>query len=327
MKWCAPSQAILPDFIIGGAMKSGTTTLHEILNQHPDVFIANNELHFFDMDNIVQHPDFNQFKRGHWSSHNLEENSASYWQWYSSQFADAKEGQLIGEDSTTYLASESALRRIAVQSKQIKLVILLRHPTARTYSQYWHMVRAGRAMFNFEDTLRLSPHSLLDRSAYLRQLNTLFRHIPREQVRVVLFEEFLSDKVQVIKGLCEFLGLDFERLPSTALDTHANHSRIPRFVWLHLLKSRFFGNGVIKQYRNHFANNSVSQEDKKTFLAVIFKKLYSAINPLEYKKPAKICPDTQRFLDEYFYRELQGLNELLGQNILSTWFDDVNSHK
>jgi hypothetical protein len=320
MKWCASEQIILPDFIIGGAMKSGTTTLHEILNQHPDVFIANDELHFFDMDNIAQHPDFNQFKRGHWSSHNLEENSASYWQWYSSQFTAAKDGQLIGEDSTTYLASESALQRIALQNKQIKLVILLRHPTARTYSHYWHMVRAGRAMFNFEDTLRFSPHSLLNRSAYLPQLKSLFIHIPKEQVRVILFEDFLLDKTKVIEGLCEFLGLDFARLPSAALDTHANHSRIPRFVALHLLKSRLLPNNTNNQYMRHFANANMRREDRKPFLSMFFKYLYSVLNPLECKKPAKIRPDTQRFLDEYFFRELQGLDELIGQEVLSKWF-------
>ena len=53
----------LPDFIIAGATKSATTTLHTILNKHPDVFIPNGELHFFDMDDIFEHPDFNEFDK------------------------------------------------------------------------------------------------------------------------------------------------------------------------------------------------------------------------------------------------------------------------
>ena len=47
-----------PDFVIAGAMKCGTTTLHQMLAQHPDVFMADDELFYFDMDDIAQHPDF-----------------------------------------------------------------------------------------------------------------------------------------------------------------------------------------------------------------------------------------------------------------------------
>ena len=62
--WIAPGNAFLPDFIIAGAMKSGTTTLHNILNEHPDVFIPDSEIHFFDMDDVIEHPEFNYFING-----------------------------------------------------------------------------------------------------------------------------------------------------------------------------------------------------------------------------------------------------------------------
>ena len=57
--WKSSEPELLPDFIIGGAMKSGTTTLHNILNAHPRIFIPDGEVHFFDMDNVSQHSDFN----------------------------------------------------------------------------------------------------------------------------------------------------------------------------------------------------------------------------------------------------------------------------
>ena len=57
--WISDQPENLPDFIIGGAMKSGTTSLHAILDAHPDIAIQRDELGFFDMDSIVQHPDFN----------------------------------------------------------------------------------------------------------------------------------------------------------------------------------------------------------------------------------------------------------------------------
>ena len=57
--WKSNQPESLPDFIIGGAMKSGTTSLHAILNSHPDIAIVQNELSFFDIDCMLQHPDFN----------------------------------------------------------------------------------------------------------------------------------------------------------------------------------------------------------------------------------------------------------------------------
>jgi hypothetical protein len=325
-KWCAPEHVTLPDFIIGGAMKSGTTSLHAILNQHPDVFIPKDELHFFDMDNFVQHPLFNVFKQGRWYTHNLPESPEFYWKWYSSHFQSAAQGQLIGEDSTTYLASPFAAKRIALQNKDIKVVIMLRHPTARAYSHYWHMVKAGKAMFNFEDTIRFLPHNILGRSAYLSQLQSLFSYLPKAQVKVLVFEEFLADKANTIKGVCDFLSLDYATLPSSALTIHANQARIPRFIPLHLLKSRLFQGWGNNPHVTRFPSDMFKSE-KTSKSSLSLDRLYNAINPLVVGNPPKIQPETKRFLDDYFYRELQGLNELLGQNILSTWFDDVNSHK
>lgn len=55
-----------PDFIIVGAMKCGTTSLHKILSSHPEIFIPEREIHFFDIDDISQHPDFFIFSNGNW---------------------------------------------------------------------------------------------------------------------------------------------------------------------------------------------------------------------------------------------------------------------
>ena len=65
--WLSIEPSLLPDFIIVGAMKSGTTTLHDMLNTHPDVFIPKGELHFFDHDDIFQHPNFNIYKKSFWN--------------------------------------------------------------------------------------------------------------------------------------------------------------------------------------------------------------------------------------------------------------------
>src|SRR5690554_3989443 len=102
--WISKQPEKLPDFIIGGAMKSGTTTLHSILNKHPSVNMAHGELGFFDIDSILAHPDFHFFsdKNKDWTIQSMEENPEELWNWYYAQFEHLiKKGGLIGEDSTT----------------------------------------------------------------------------------------------------------------------------------------------------------------------------------------------------------------------------------
>ena len=165
-------------------MKCGTSTIHAILEEHPDVFLPQQEINFFDLDDLYQHPDFfwRNSTSGDWSYSDFKHCSDDCWRWYRSHFSDAPEGALIGEDSTCYLPSRRACERIAMQSKQIKAIICLRQPTLRAYSQYWHMLRTGRAMFSFEDTLRFTPDYVLERSQYLRQLMHFTSFVPRQQI-------------------------------------------------------------------------------------------------------------------------------------------------
>jgi len=142
--WTSQKPESLPDFIIGGAMKSGTTSLHAILNSHPDIGISHNELGFFDIDNLLQHPDFNFYDKinDKWINQSMQDHPELLWKWYYEQFEGLKKtASVIGEDSTTYLCSEIAAQRIALQKKPIKLIFILRHPTKRTVSNYLHSIR------------------------------------------------------------------------------------------------------------------------------------------------------------------------------------------
>lgn len=112
--WVAPKDELLPDFIIGGAMKSGTSSLHQILDSHPDIFIPDRELHFFNMDCLIQHEGFHHYNESKdvWTAQTMHSDPDSMWNWYQSKF-QGKEGLVKGEDSTTYLASAIAAERIA----------------------------------------------------------------------------------------------------------------------------------------------------------------------------------------------------------------------
>ena len=97
------------DFYIVGAMKCGTTSLHHILDQFAEVFIAPGEMLFFDIDDIETHPGLH-FSEGNWVSHDFEKNFERLAGWYGEVFANAQQGQLWGEDATTYLPSHLAMK-------------------------------------------------------------------------------------------------------------------------------------------------------------------------------------------------------------------------
>lgn len=316
--WVLPDRLRTPDFIICGAMKSGTSTLHHILGQHPGVFIPDGEVHFFDIDNLFQHPDFNYFDGANWTSQRLDDDPERFWNWYAAHFDGAGKDQRIGEDSTTYISSEIAAKRIAMQNKQLRLLVLLRQPTQRAYSQYWHLVRTGRATYSFEDTLRYEPFSVLQRSLYLDQLKGFFRHLPRERVKVVVFEEFVADKARVLREVCEHIGIDYDRLPQEVIRAHMNGAQVSRHPGFEVTKNRFFRAGGSVSYRLRLPMAPAA--GRRPDLPRLVNLAHRRLNPLASVRPPPMKPATRRLLDDFFERELDGLNELLGRDVMSMWF-------
>jgi hypothetical protein len=322
MNWQAPNNTTLPDFIICGAMKSGTTTLHAMLNLHPDISLPAKELHFFDCDNVLQHPDFSFYYQKQW--HNLAFNQAEpNWQWYSAQFQQ-DEGKVVGEDSTTYLASPLAARRIAQQQKPIKIIIMLRQPAVRAYSHYWHLVRTGRAIYDFETMLQLNPLEILGRSLYLQQINHFLSYIPKERIKFIIFEEFLQNKAKTLQALCNFLGVDYQRLPEKALTLHENATNYPKYYRLQLVKNRLFPMAGNVAYLRHFAEVKHQPYANNVRLLRLINAIHRKVNPLIAKKCKALSPETKHFLDNFFKNELDGINQVLEKDVTTLWFGSAD---
>jgi hypothetical protein len=230
----------------------------------------------------------------------------------------------VGEDSTTYLSSETAARRIHSQHRATKLIISLRHPTERAYSQYWHKVRAGRTAYTFEDSLRYDAYSILYRSLYTQQLKTFLASVPGHPVKIVVFEEFMADKRAVLRDLCDFIGVDSGQLPDDAIDAHVNKSLVSRFPTLELAKNRLF-HRLIPDDRSRLPGSVGTPRSAKARLARFVYRAHCKLNP-PVRKPPKMKASTRRFLDGYFREELRGLNEVVGRDVLSTWFGHQPGH-
>ena len=320
--WKSKHPEYLPDFIIGGAMKSGTTSLHAILDTHPEVAIAHEELGFFDIDSILQHPDFNFYdsKRKVWLRQSMEQQPELLWDWYHSKFKDLKtSSNSVGEDSTSYLASRIAAKRISLQDKPIKLIFILRHPTKRVISNYLHKLKSGRAIYTLEETLRYDPNSIIERSLYKEQLEFYYKYIPFDRIKIVLFEDFIQDKEACVKEICDFINIDFEAFNKSVFNTHSNKTKIPKHFRLQLFRNRLLKKTGNYRYSSFLPIQPDFQARMPLWMRVL-DKLHKKVNPQQSNSKFHASKDSLRSLDAYFKTELEGIDELVKKEVYSKWF-------
>ena len=319
--WKSNEKNNLPDFIIGGAMKSGTTTLHQILDKHPDVFIANDELGFYDMDSIIEHPDFNFFDEdGKWHTQKIDQDPTVAWKWYSDKFNDAKDGQIKGEDSTTYLSSLVAAKRISWQKKDIKMIFLLRHPTERTISNYFHLLKSGKAEYNLEETLQYNPYSIIRRSLYYEQLKNYYELLNTENIKIVLFEDLVTQPAHVLNDICTFLNLSFEKFSKDDLKLHSNKTLYPKSEKLQLKYNRLNRKLGKTRYSNFLPFKKNIQTNNIGIKQKALKKIHKKINPKHSNYKPNVNIETKKYLDNFFAYQLDGLDELTNKKIVERWF-------
>jgi hypothetical protein len=210
----------LPNFIVIGAQKAGTTSLHAYLSEHPQVLpSATKEIHYFDLN----------YSKGEG--------------WYRRRFLSLAETArskraISGEASPYYLFHPLVPSRIAETVPSAKLIALLRDPVARAYSHYQHNLRKGREQSSFADAIaremdagasnekeilasdavRNSPHqdfSYLARGRYAEQLERFFARFPREQILILRSEDLFEDPAAALCEVARFLEL--KELPRRAL--------------------------------------------------------------------------------------------------------------
>jgi hypothetical protein len=184
----------LPNFIIVGAMKCGTSTLRDLLTARHDVFLPRGEVHFFS--------DEEKYARG--------------MQWYASLFATANGAVAIGEKTPTYSFNPECADRIHRHLPAVKLVWLFRNPVSRTYSHYWHSVKNGSERLSFRAAIETEEQRVLKdrwrgyqlRSMYYQQVENYLRLFPKEQMHFLLLEHLLAEPLQETNALLRFLGVD-----------------------------------------------------------------------------------------------------------------------
>ncbi len=307
----------LPDFIIVGAMKSGTTSLHHLLSNHNAVFMPPREILFFDIDDIEQNLNFYLQVSPEWIFHDYEKHFDKYLAWYASFFENAGDNQIIGEDSTTYMASTVAPRRISDLLPAAKLIFMLRDPVARTYSHYWHLVHNGMAIYDFEKTLECMPGTLLQRSLYKQQIELFLRFFRRSSMKFIIFEDFVSQTQNTVDDVCSFLGID-KSIRTNIMNTHRNPSNVPRNAKLQILFNHLFRTKklVTHDFGAHLPGIPKTRKNR------ISRKIHALCHRFSFsvqRSYPPMKPKTEKFLQHVMAKENRGLSEIIGIGLKQHW--------
>ncbi|MEL7038722.1 MAG: sulfotransferase [Cyanobacteria bacterium J06592_8] len=249
----------LPNFLIIGAAKAGTTAIAEYLKQHPQIYMSSvKEPFFFSFEG--QKLDF----RGPGDSeafHLAITDLADYRQ----LFQGVENEVAIGEASTTYLYTPNAAERIHHYIPNVKLIAILRNPVERAYASYLHLIRDGNeTIMDFSEALDREQQRINDNwmllwhyqqvGFYYSQLNHYYNQFDPQQIKVYLYDDFKADALGLIKDILSFLNVDDTYTPD--LSIRYNVSGIPKNRFLHNLIS---GNNVLKKIAKPLFPRSLKQ--------------------------------------------------------------------
>jgi hypothetical protein len=222
----------LPDFLIIGAMRAGTTTLCADLVSHPDIFMpAWKEPDVLTSDTVL---------------------SPSGTKSYMHLFREARPDQRCGEASTAYTKRPDvegvAERARRLLGSDLKLIYVVREPVARCRSQHHHEISFGDVKLPLARAVHAEPR-FVDYSRYAMQLEPWLDVFPAEQFAVVRFERYVSERRRTIERLCRFLEVDDAALPplqeEAAFNKAANRPS-PSPVWRRFVHSTRWYEAYVK---------------------------------------------------------------------------------
>ncbi len=200
-----------PDFFIVGAPRCGTTSMIRYLGQHPDVFIPNKELHFFDND-------------VHYDKKLTEKEYLEY-------FSKAKDEKRVGEKSPSYLRSKRAASEIRRFCPRAKIIIQVRNPVDMLYSWHGHVYRSGyEDIVDFEEALaaeedrkrgsRIPKHARIPEHLfyseiplYTEQINRYVDAFGWNQIHIIVFDDLVNNTPKVYRDVLRFLEVDDQFTP------------------------------------------------------------------------------------------------------------------
>jgi hypothetical protein len=292
-----------PSFILIGASKSATTTIHALLDQHPDVFMS-----------TPKEPGYWAYQVNTPYRHHVtmpEKSKIRTTSAYQALFDPGAGAIARGESSTQYISTPGIAPYLREHLPDVKLIAVLRHPVERAFSAYMHLVREGRETeTDFRRALELEEERIREgygnlwhyknQGYYYKQLKLFYDVFPEKQIQVYLYDEFVSNPAAMLESLFCFIGVPATFRPE--LRERRNVSGVPRARWL---------------YRALLSENLCKEVVKRLVPRVWCRRVKEYVAAGIMKK-VQLPADCAHELSESYQEDMASLESLIGKD-LSEW--------
>ena len=290
----------LPNFLVVGAAKSGTSSLHEYLIQHEDIFMPtiNKE------GKSVKEPQFliksKVEERLHFGIWNWDE--------YKFLFENVKQEKAIGESTVFYLYYyKEAIKNIKLLlGNDVKIIILLRNPVDRAFSAFQHVSKSVKESLSFEDALnqeegRLEKDLTLTPMVMYKDMGLYYNMVKAykekfENVHIILYEDFRDKTDEVLKDVFEFLEVNVK----TKINFSTRHNVGGKRWKNQKMKNLFQKDNIFKNIYMKFVPDIIKDKVKVKLVKISTNKVTS------------MNKKTKEHLESFFKEDINKLSELIG---------------
>jgi len=295
----------LPNFLIVGAAKAATTSVHEYLKQHPDIYMTDiKEPCFFTFYN-EDPPSFSNGGRVKFT-HNQHD--------YDKLFKGSELKKIKGESSTPYLffhkKTINNIKKIVPNYRKIKILIILRNPVDRAYSQYTMKVRDVVENLSFEEAIKREDERrkdnahfdffYLSRGFYYEQVKDYLENF--DNVKIMFYDDFKNNRERFLSDILLFLGLN--RIKFYPIEKQ-NVSGIPKLKWLNSL---IFSRSIIGTAISIFLSTKLK------------RRLKNKVVNFNIRTPPKMNSDTRSMVVNSYKKDIKKLEKLIDKD-LSYWHE------
>lgn len=303
---------MLPNFLIVGTAKAGTSSIYHYLKRHPEVFMSPIKEPMFFVREKLEKPI--RFLK-------LSTNLVQDWSSYVRLFEKVNNEKAIGEASPHYLYYyDTAIPEIKKHlKKDIKIIIILRNPIERSLSAYIHLVRDNREHLSFQKALEeegkrrtSNNYTMLyfykSVSLYYEQVRAYLENF--SQVKICLFDDLENDPLGLMKGLCKFLEVDSSFVMD--LSIKYNISGIPKSKLIHNFITK---PNIIKSLLKPMVKALILSDKRSALIERIKSR---NLRNLRNLKESEMKQETKQYLLEVYTENILMLQGLIKRD-LSNW--------
>lgn len=311
----------LPSFIVVGGRRCGTTSLYHWISSHPDIWMYPETDTAFFIDNEINGRTKwldGQLNYQNWDQdHSIEE--------YIKRFSSGNSYEICGEKSADLLFWTHSHSRLARYLPECKFIIQLRNPVKRAWSHYWNDLGKGRENLTFEKAIELERNRSLnsdyarfhlsykERGNYSKSLEQFLKHIPRENVLILIFEETIKNPKAALEKIYDFIGVDKTKGLDIAGSQHNSNWTMVKRSWVYYEPFSLLESYYRKLLRKLIARLWVGDKEKQSKKRKFLQKA-----ELLFRKPAKtikLLSHTEEYLNEYYKTDIEKLEKLLGRDL------------